>query len=163
MTIGLIWAQANGGIIGADGAIPWHVSEDSRHFRAVTTGGDVVMGRKTWDSLPPRFRPLPGRRNIVVSRDLDWRADSAERVGSVADAIALAEADVWIIGGGQIYAEAIDLADLLEVTEIDLDVDGDTVAPAIGDSWRLSSVEPSTGWATSDAGVRYRFLSYVRR
>ncbi|MHA7986642.1 dihydrofolate reductase [Rathayibacter sp. CAU 1779] len=162
MTIGLIWAQANGGVIGAAGGIPWHVSEDSRHFRAVTTGGDVVMGRKTWDSLPPRFRPLPGRRNIVVSRDVEWRADGAERVGSVAEALALTEGDVWIMGGGQIYAEAIDLADRLEVTEIELDVTGDTVAPAIDEGWRLAAVEPAAGWATGVSGVRYRFLSYER-
>ena len=76
--IGLIWAQARGGVIGKDGAMPWHLPEDLAHFKRTTLGCPVIMGRKTWDSLPPKFRPLPGRRNIVVTRNTQWQADGAE-------------------------------------------------------------------------------------
>ena len=162
MTIALIWAQAHSGVIGAGGGIPWRVPEDSRRFRALTMSGDVIMGRKTWDSLPARFRPLPGRRNIVVTRDADWSAVGAERAGSVDEALGMLSGDGWITGGGEIYAESIGLADRLEVTEIDADLAGDTRAPVIGDEWMLASTDPEDGWATSETGLRYRFLSYVR-
>ena len=128
--IGLIWAAATGGVIGAGGTMPWHVPEDLAHFKEVTLGAPVVMGRKTWDSLPERFRPLPGRRNIVVTRDPSWAADGADRAGSIDAALELAaEADpdwIWVIGGGELFAALIDRAHRLEVTELDLIVpDGD--------------------------------------
>lgn len=163
MTVALIWAQAHGGVIGAGGGIPWRLPEDSRRFRRLTMGGDVVMGRKTWDSLPERFRPLPGRRNIVVTRDDTWAAEGAERAPSVATAIDMPNGDVWVIGGGQIYAEAMARADVLEVTEIDDDIDGDVTAPHIGEEWMLVAAEPTEGWATSESGARYRFATYRRR
>lgn len=173
LTVGLIWAQARGGVIGRGGVMPWHLPEDLAHFKEVTLTGPVVMGRRTWESIPERFRPLPGRRNIVVTRRLDWSADGAEVAGSVDDAIAIATdaaaaglasdvaaapARVWIIGGGELYAETIDRADVLEVTEIDLDVEGDTVAPGIDGSWQAAS---ATDWRTSRTGLRYRFVTYV--
>jgi dihydrofolate reductase len=148
----LIWAQAHGGVIGADGGMPWHVPEDLAHFKQLTMGEPVIMGRKTWDSLDPRFRPLPGRRNLVLTRDPEWAADGAEVVRTIPDA-------GWVIGGAEIFAATIDRADRLEVTELDLDVDGDTWAPPIGDSWSLSS---SSEWATSRTGIPYRFLTYAR-
>ncbi|GAB3388269.1 dihydrofolate reductase [Humibacter soli] len=168
MRVGLIWAQARGGVIGADGGIPWHVPEDSRRFRELTAGGAVIMGRRTWDSLPPRFRPLPGRRNIVVTRDATWHADGATRAASLDDAFALAEGlqqnqTAWVIGGAEIYAVAMAAADTLEVTEIDVDVEGDAFAPAVDHRWTVASREPADGWLTSGSGDRYRFLSYVRR
>ncbi|WP_243063135.1 dihydrofolate reductase [Humibacter sp. RRB41] len=164
MTISLIWAQSRGGVIGADGVIPWHVSEDAKHFRALTAGGAVVMGRKTWDSLPPRFRPLPGRRNIVVTRDAVWCADGAIRAVSLDDALALADdLPVWVIGGAQIYALAMPLADTLEVTEIETAAEGDAFAPAIDDAWAVATREPETGWLTAGSGERYRFIHYRRR
>ena len=86
-SLGLVWAEAQGGVIGAEGGMPWHVPEDMAHFRRVTGTADVVMGRRTWESLPPRFRPLPGRRNIVVTRDAEWTAEGAERAGSLGDAL----------------------------------------------------------------------------
>ena len=103
-----------------------------RRFRELTMGHAVVMGRKTWDSLPDRFRPLPGRRNIVVTRNDLWRGDGAERAGSLEDALALLEdADrVFVIGGGELYAAALPLADELLLTEIDLEMEGDTFFPA---------------------------------
>lgn len=161
--IGLIWAEAAGGVIGADGGMPWHVPEDLAHFKAVTLGAPVIMGRRTWESFPERFRPLPGRRNIVVTRSADWDADGAERAGSLDEALALAaDADVaWVIGGGGIFREAIGGADVLEVTELDLQVDGDTHAPERS-GWAPVAVEPPEGWHTSRSGIRYRFLTLER-
>jgi dihydrofolate reductase len=157
--VGLVWAEAAGGVIGADGGMPWHVPEDLAHFKAVTMGDPVVMGRRTWESFPDRFRPLPGRRNIVVTRDDAWAADGAERAASLPEALALAGSGrVWVIGGGALFGEAIDGADLLEVTELDLAVAGDTFAPS-REGWMLRAVDPAEGWHTSALGIRYRFLT----
>src|SRR5690606_11575178 len=116
--IGLVWAEAEGGVIGKDGGMPWHVPEDLAHFREVTLGHPVVMGRRTWESFPDKYRPLPGRRNIVVTRNDDWAAEGAERAASLDQALALAEdADtVWVIGGGELFREVMPRADVLEVT-----------------------------------------------
>ncbi|MGV9675247.1 dihydrofolate reductase [Nocardia sp. NPDC003482] len=157
--IGLIWAQTPRGVIGVDNTIPWRVPEDSAHFREVTRGFPVIMGRKTWDSLPARFRPLPGRRNIVVTRQPDWSAEGAERAGSVEAALRLADASAWVMGGGEIYCAAMDHATELMVTEVDLEVSGDAHAPEIGPEW---SVDSDTGWRESSAGPRYRILRYLR-
>ncbi|KRA22434.1 dihydrofolate reductase [Microbacterium sp. Root61] len=161
--IGLIWAEAHGGVIGASGGMPWHVPEDLAHFKEVTNGSPVVMGRKTWESLPERFRPLSGRRNIVVTRQEDWAADGAERAGSLAAALADASSSewIWIIGGGELFRESVALADRLEVTELDVDVTGDTFAPERPD-WQRESIEPEQGWHTSRSGIRYRFLTLDR-
>lgn len=157
--IGLIWAQAHGGVIGAGGGMPWHLPEDLAHFREVTMGSPVVMGRRTWESFPERFRPLPGRRNIVVTRNDDWAAEGAERAADLSSAIELAgDHTVWVIGGGQLYGEAIVRADVLEVTEIDLDVEGDTHAPPV-EGWSLAA---HSSWQTSRTGIRYRFLTFER-
>jgi dihydrofolate reductase len=164
--VGLIWAEAHGGVIGAAGGMPWHVPEDLAHFKRTTDGAPVVMGRRTWDSLPPRFRPLPGRANIVVTRQSDWAADGAVRAGSVEEALALAASDaderIWVIGGAELFARTIDAADVLVVTELDLDVDGDTHAPARGPDWRMVAADPPAGWHTSSSGIRYRFLTFTR-
>ena len=163
--VGLVWAEARGGVIGADGGMPWHVPEDLAHFKSVTSGAPVVMGRRTWESLPERFRPLPGRRNIVVTRNEGWSAEGAERAGSLGAAMSAATADgpdwIWIIGGGELFREAIELADRLEVTELDADVDGDTFAPSRS-GWDAESVDPGAGWHTSRSGIRYRFLRLAR-
>jgi len=154
---GLIWAEAHGGVIGASGGMPWHVAEDLAHFKEVTLGAPVIMGRKTWDSLPERFRPLPERENIVVTRQQDWAADGARRAANVQDAVRGLE-KVWVIGGAEIFAQVIADADRLEVTELDLDVAGDAFAPSKA-GWRLVS---EGEWQTSRTGVRYRFLGYER-
>ena len=135
--IGLIWAQARGGVIGKDGAMPWHLPEDLAHFKRVTLNHPVIMGRKTWDSIPPRFRPLPGRANIVVTRQIDWNEIGVQRASSLREALQVCEnaEQVWIIGGAQIYAQALPLADELVVTEIDADFEGDAFAPALGPEW----------------------------
>lgn len=155
--IGLIWAEAADGVIGADGGMPWHVPEDLAHFKATTLGHPVVMGRKTWDSLPERFRPLPGRENIVITRQQDWQAAGARRAANVRDAVRGLET-VWVIGGAEIFALLIADADRLAVTEIDLKVAGDAYAPD-KTGWRLVD---EGEWQISRTGVRYRFLGYER-
>lgn len=164
MSLALVWAQTTGGVIGRDGTMPWHLPEDMARFRELTIGHPVVMGRATWQSLPPRFRPLPDRENIVLSRDERFEAPGATVVGDVAAAVAaVGERRAWVIGGGAVYAATIGMADRLEVTEIDLAVPGDTVAPDVADGWRPVAVRPESGWAVSaEAGTRYRFLSYLR-
>lgn len=155
--IGLIWAQAHGGVIGAEGGMPWHVPEDLAHFKEITVTVPVVMGRKTWDSLPERFRPLPGRENIVITRQQGWQAEGARRAADLASALRGLE-KVWIIGGAEIFAQAIGDADRLEVTELDLSVGGDAHAPST-EGWRLVD---EGEWQTSRTGIRYRFLGYER-
>ncbi|TFD77635.1 dihydrofolate reductase [Cryobacterium fucosi] len=164
MTLGLIWAESSNRVIGFDGAMPWHLPEDLAHFKALTNGGAVLMGRRTWDSLPPRFRPLPGRTNIVITRQPDWRADGAVTAHSVDDALALAPGtDAWVIGGLEIFALTIAAADVLKVTEINADYPGDTAAPAIPAGWRRAAVDPEQGWHTSRTGLEYRFVRYLPR
>ena len=155
--VGLIWAEARGGVIGAEGGMPWHVPEDLAHFKEVTLGAPVIMGRKTWDSLPERFRPLRGRENVVITRQQDWTADGAKRAATVSEAVRGRE-EVWVIGGAEIFSQVIGDADRLEVTEIDLAVDGDAYAPD-KTGWRLVS---EGEWQTSRTGIRYRFLRYER-
>lgn len=158
MTLGLVWAQSTKGVIGRDGRLPWHLPEDLAHFKAVTRGSAVIMGRRTWESLPVRYRPLPDRRNIVLSSRSDLIAPGADVVGSLEDATALARGSTcWVIGGARVFAEAMPLASVAEITEIGTDVDGDTFAPTLDDGWTLASAGE---WLTSVTGLRYRFLRY---
>lgn len=156
--IGLVWAQSANGVIGADGRIPWRVPEDLAHFSRLTAGATVVMGRATWESLPPRFRPLPGRRNVVLSRDAAYDAPGAE-VRTDLHAALDAPGDVWVAGGHAVYEAALDRADVLVVTEVDLVVDGDTAAPRVGPGWVRGSVGE---WETSAQGPRFRVVTWVR-
>ncbi|WP_120005927.1 dihydrofolate reductase [Nesterenkonia muleiensis] len=173
--IGMIWAQARNGVIGAAGTMPWHVPEDMARFRNLTHGSPVIMGRKTWDSLPERFRPLPGRTNIVITRDdatsRELAEESAVPASSLEEAVELAKARaesahrVWIMGGGAIYAEAVEkeIAGLASVTRFDLEVDGDTYAPVLEpQQWELAAAEPASGWSISESGIGYRFETYQR-
>ena len=160
--IGLIWAQTLDGVIGADGVMPWHLPEDLAHFRSVTRGGAVIMGRRTWDSLPERFRPLPNRRNVVITRQRDWAAEGASVAHTLEDALALTEGDLWVIGGAEIYGLALPYADTLEVTEIDADITGDTFAPAITTEWTRVAADPTSGWLRSSTGLPFRFARYQR-
>ena len=161
LRIGLVWAEADGGVIGAGGEMPWHVPEDLAHFKAVTAGRPVVMGRKTWDSLPERFKPLPGRRTIVITRKPEWEAPGAERAGSLRQALEGLDDRVWVIGGGEVFRQAIQDADLLEITQLDLQTTGDAFAP-VWTGWTVSATEPDAGWHTSRTGIRYRFLTCTR-
>ncbi|MET0782281.1 MAG: dihydrofolate reductase [Microbacterium sp.] len=170
--VGLIWAQAEGAVIGRDGGMPWYVPEDLAHFKALTLGSPVVMGRATWDSLDPRWRPLPGRRNIVITRQPDWSAEGAERAGSVDEALALAASDepewIWVIGGGTIFSLTIGVADRLEVTELRHPAGfdarpGDVRGPAIDPAaFAVTDADPVAGARVSRSGIGYRFLRYER-
>jgi dihydrofolate reductase len=160
--VSLVAAVARGGVIGRDGTIPWRIPEDARRFREVTIGHPVVMGRRTWESLPDRFRPLPGRRNVVVTRNEAWREDGAERAGSLEGALRLLEGAerVSVIGGAQLYADALPLADELLLTEIDFDVEGDTFLP----DWdRGAFDEVSREERVSEDGIAFAFVTYRRR
>ncbi|MDQ0031383.1 dihydrofolate reductase [Arthrobacter bambusae] len=169
--IGLVWAQTAGGVIGKGGTMPWHVPEDLKHFSELTTGHPVIMGRKTWESFPAKYRPLPGRTNIVVTRQSGW-ADSPEARGAVVvsslDAALLESQfapggqNVWIIGGGEIYRQSMDIANVAVVTVIDSDVDGDTFAPEFGEAWKLEATRPAEGWLTSKNGTNYRIATWRR-
>ncbi len=156
--IGMIWAQSTGGTIGDGGSIPWRVPEDLAHFKQITADHAVIMGRKTWDSLPPKFRPLPGRRNVVVTRNPDWQARGAQVVSSVEAALSLTDGDpAWVVGGGEIYRAAMPFATELQVTEIDLPVAGDTLAPTVSGDWVALTGE----WQfSSNDDIRYRFIQY---
>ncbi len=130
-TLVLIAAVARNRVIGRDNDLVWHDPVDARHFRDTTRGHPVIMGRRTWDSLPARFRPLPGRRNLVVTRQPAWAAEGAEVVHSLDAALAAVAGapTAFVMGGGQLYAQALPRADELVLTEIDADLDGDTLFP----------------------------------
>jgi dihydrofolate reductase len=162
VSVGLVWAQARGGVIGAGGGLPWHLPEDLALFRRLTTGSTVVMGRRTWESLPERFRPLPGRTNVVLTSDPEWSAEGARRAGSVAEVLGEHES-LWVIGGGAVYAAFLPHADRLVVTDVDVQVGGDTWAPAIGTGWRRVSRTPDDGWSvSSSSGLGYAVTEYGR-
>lgn len=162
MTVGLVWAQSRDGVIGVDGRLPWHLPEDLARFRALTMGSTVVMGRTTWESLPQPVRPLPGRRNVVLTRRPGWSAAGALVEGSVQAALDAAPGDVWVIGGASVFTAAAALADRAVVTEIDQDVAGDTVAPKLDGSWAEVGREPPDRWLVSRSGLRYRIVTYAR-
>jgi dihydrofolate reductase len=158
-SVGLIWAQSPSGVIGRAGGIPWRLPEDQARFKDLTMGHPVVMGRLTWESLPAKVRPLPGRRNVVVTRQAGYMAEGATVVGDL-DA-ALTEDEVWVIGGEQIYALALPRATRCEVTEVEVDLrreDGDAVAPVLDESWAGTTGK----WLSSSSGLRYRFHTYTR-
>jgi dihydrofolate reductase len=155
----LIWAQSTSGIIGRSGGIPWELPEDLVRFKALTMGHTVVMGRRTWESLPAKFRPLPGRKNIVLTHQAGFTAGGATVVRSLDDA--LTDPDTWVVGGEQIYTLALPRAGRCEVTEVDIDLprdDSDVVAPVLDETW----VGMAGEWETSRTGLRYRFHSYLR-
>ena len=156
----LIYARAANGVIGRDGALPWHLPEDLAHFKRTTLGCPVIMGRKTWDSLPPRFRPLPGRVNIVITRDSNWSAEGAQVAHSLAQARTLCapSTDAWVIGGAQVYAQAMPLACSVVVTEIAQDFEGDAFAPTLGAEWREAQRKDQV----SATGLHFAFVTYRR-
>ncbi|HET8879597.1 MAG TPA: dihydrofolate reductase [Arthrobacter sp.] len=169
--LGLVWAQTSTGVIGHGGTMPWQLPEDMRHFSRLTAGHPVIMGRKTWQSFPDKYRPLPDRTNIVISRQEGWggtpEADGALAVKSLDDALlesqfAPGPEMVWVIGGGEIYAQSLDLADVAVVTTIDSAAEGDTFAPELGYEWRTDASYPADGWLTAANGTRYRITLWRR-
>ena len=160
--IALIAAVARNGAIGRDNALLFHEPADQKHLRQTTMGCPVIMGRKTWDSLPARFRPLPGRRNIVLSHDAAFTAAGAEVAASLPEALALVHeaTRVFVLGGAQLYAQALPLAHMLVLTEIDADLPGDVFFPA----WdRTQFTEHSRSSQRTASGVAYEFVTYLRR
>jgi dihydrofolate reductase len=168
MQLNLIYARARNGVIGKQGTLPWHLPEDLAHFKRMTLGCPVIMGRKTWDSIPLKFRPLPGRTNVVVTRQSDWHADGALPANNMLDALLICEhmsvilepspEQVWVIGGAQIYAEALPLAKRIVVTEIDADFEGDAFAPQLGPDWQETAREVHI----SKTGLAFSFVTYIR-
>ncbi|MCL1092497.1 type 3 dihydrofolate reductase [Shewanella kaireitica] len=159
MKIAMIAAMANNRVIGKDNKMPWHLPEDLRHFKALTLGKPVVMGRKTYESIG---RPLPGRHNIVISRQADLNIEGVTTVTSFEDAkIAAGDCEELIImGGGQLYAELLEKSDILYLTEISLDVEGDTYFPDWDDgSW----LEVSRDVAKNDKQLEYSFIKLVKK
>ncbi len=168
MRLNLIYARAANGVIGKDNTMPWHLPEDLAHFRRLTQGCPVIMGRKTWESLPARFRPLPGRLNIVLTRDAatatQLQAEGALALAGLEQALAHcaalpeAPAELWVMGGAQIYAQALPLAQRVIVTEITRDYEGDAYAPELGTEWRETARESHV----AASGLGYDFASYER-
>lgn len=159
----LIAAVAKNGVIGKDNALPWHLPEDLKHFRQLTTGHVVIMGRRTWESLPERLRPLPGRLNVVVTRNAGYQAPGASVVHSLDAATKVGPTDTaaprFVIGGAELYAEALPLAQRLELTEIDIEAAGDAYFPAFDRRlWR--EVKRVAGISVN--GLRYAFVTYER-
>jgi dihydrofolate reductase len=164
MKINLIWAQAHQRVIGHLGKMPWHLPEDLAHFKKTTLGHPVIMGRKTWDSLPAKFRPLPGRINVVISSDTATRdllsKNGCSPAQNLREALLICEqssaSEVWVIGGAQIYAQALPLAHNLVITEIDAAFEGDTFAPELKTDWHETQRETHI----SQSGLRYHFAIY---
>lgn len=160
----MIWAQGRGRVIGDGSGMPWHLPEDLAHFKAITFGHPVIMGRGTWDSLPERFRPLPGRKNIVLTRNREFAEEGVETAADLQGALELVRAEemAWIVGGGSVYGQAEPFADILEVTEIDTDAEGHITAPEVGRDWNRVGADPEEGFYTAKNGLRYRFVTYSR-
>lgn len=164
--VGLIWAQAANGVIGFNGDMPWHLPEDLAHFSAVTAGHPVIMGRRTWESLPAKHRPLPGRTNIVISSVSAVAGGVTAR--SLPDALEAASRApggdlVWLIGGGTVYRQGLELADRIVITRIELHPEGDTWAPQ---PERFGFVRqppiPGNGWRRSSTGLLFWIDTYQR-
>jgi len=153
MTVVLIAAVGRNGVIGRDNDLPWRIREDLQHFKQLTLGHTLVMGRKTYDSIG---RPLPGRRTVVVTRQPDWSAPGVEAAHSLEEALKLADSnDVYVAGGGEIYREALPYADRLELTEVDQSPAGDTTFPALDPTqWTETARDPHDG---------FTFATYTRR
>lgn len=172
--VGMIWAQTLDGVIGLDGDLPWYVPEDLKHFKDTTINHPVVMGRLTWESLPEKARPLPNRRNIVLTRNQELISELNEAdhdsagTDSLKEALELARQapgseEIWIIGGATLFNELLPETNVLEITFVRGEsFAGDTFAPKLGPEWKLSNRRPNAaadapaGWFTSSSGLEYR-------
>lgn len=160
--LAIIVAIARNGIIGCTneegrGALPWHLPEDLKHFKETTNGYPIIMGRKTWESLG---RPLPNRRNVVISRQVNYVAPGAEVFTSLPAALAaVGDNPAFIIGGAELYRQALPLAGQLIITEVDMDAEGDTAFPPFGDAWQ----EISRHGHTSASGLQYALVRYAQQ
>jgi dihydrofolate reductase len=152
----LVVAIAQNGVIGKKGAIPWHISDDMKRFKALTIGHTVVMGRKTWDSLPRK--PLPDRINVVVTRQKDWQADGAVTASSLGQATSGTSGAVMVIGGAEIYERALPLASRIELTEVHKNFEGDARFQFDRSGWHETVREDHV---TPD-GLRYSYVTLTR-
>ena len=152
----LVLAVADNGVIGKDGGIPWHISDDMKRFKALTLGHTVVMGRKTWDSLPKK--PLPGRVNVVVTHQKDWHAEGAITASSLGQATSGTSGLVMIIGGAEIYERALPLASRIELTEVHHAFEGDAHFTFDRDGWNEAARE---NHVTPD-GLSYSYVTLTR-
>ena len=159
MKLALIAARARNGVIGKGNTLPWHLPEDLRHFKALTMGKPMIMGRKTFDSIG---RPLPGRTTLVVTRQQDWRFEGVEVCHSLQEALTRAEAllpesgsEVMVVGGEQLYRQSLPLADTIYLTEVAVDVEGDAFFPAIADDHWLRTVMGAG--ISQSSGIAYEF------
>lgn len=183
-SVNLIWAEAHDnsgrtGAIGLNGGMPWHLPQDLKHFTELTVSHPVIMGRRTWESLSAKYRPLPNRDNIVITHDLRYAAPGATVVGDLDAALDLARqeaipddgmdrSEIWVIGGAQLFQEALSLADKAYVTQIRANVEADTYAPdmnALVDAelWRITDESP---WMTPTASqgdiTAFRYVTYCK-
>ena len=183
-SVNLIWAQARDtsgrpGAIGYKGGMPWRLPEDLKHFQELTVSHPVIMGRRTWESLSPKYRPLPNRDNIVVTHDAHYHAVGATVVGSLEDALDLARqeaipddgldrSEIWVIGGAELFREAMPMANKVYVTDIDAEVEADTYAPdivALAQNGEWEVIDRSIRFTpkNEDSGIEgYRFRTYAR-
>jgi len=152
----LVLAVAENGVIGKKGAIPWHISDDMKRFKTLTLGHTVVMGRKTWDSLPKK--PLPGRINVVVTRQQDWQAEGAVVAHSLGQATAGTSGTVMVIGGAEIYERALPLATRIELTEVHKDFAGDATFAFDRKGWHETAREDRV----TPEGLRFSYITLVR-
>ena len=132
MSLTAIYARAANGVIGRDGALPWHIPADLKRFKALTMGRPMIMGRKTFESFG---KPLPGRRHVVLTRDAEWRAEGAEVAPSPAKALAIAGPDAWVIGGAEVFVLLLPRCDRIELTEVHRDYEGDAIVLPLGPEW----------------------------
>lgn len=157
----IIAAVADNRVIGNNNQLIWHIPEDMAHFKALTQGHTVIMGRKTWESLPERFRPLPNRKNIVITRQVNYLAPGSEQANSLEDSMALLAPDesAFVIGGGEIYAQALNYATHLELTEVHIQPEGDTLFPTFSpNDWHRGEKKD----IVSTTGINLSFSSYTR-
>lgn len=162
MTIKLIAAVASNNTIGFENTIPWHIPEDLNRFKELTLNHNVLMGRKTWESLPERFRPLPNRNNMVLTRDVNYVAPGALVINNL-DYILdnFKETDiVWIIGGESLYRKALPYVSEMEITRIHHEFEGDTFLPNIGNNWTTVYQGPKR---MTNKGLYYSFNTYKRQ
>ncbi|WP_169813633.1 dihydrofolate reductase [Nocardia pseudobrasiliensis] len=162
-TVGLIWAQTRDRVIGAGGGIPWDLPEYRQHLLETISDYTLIVGRKTWEALPQLFGPLPANRKIVITRQPDWYAEGAERASSVAEALALTDPqEVWILGGGEIFGEALQFATVIAVTELTTAYQGDIHAPAVpAESFMMTYTIGSR--RSANGRDEYVFRSYARK
>ena len=163
MSLSLIFASSSNGVIGENNQLPRHLPEDLAHFKKLTMGQVVLMGRKTWESIPQQFRPLPGRPNWVLTRQANWSDAGARRFTELSEAMAAFDrehpsGELWVIGGAQIYAQAIDHASRIELTLVEKTCSGEALAPKIDSNWVTMSRETHT----AKNGLIYHFISYQR-